>query len=343
MKVYKAYAIICALALPLAHAQEDSVVTTTNQSPSQKVLILNNQPVNQQPTTYVEATPLSESRADVLRRQRQDMEVQTEQKIVEKLENSRLEDEKSRADKLFGNKLQEETPVVVAPAPVAVVPVQEKAEVPSEQLESVKAEIISTIKEQKEEEKKPESQMYFAGLMGTTEYPDVSNVEGNYAFGFSVGTIMPNRIVVEGSFLYSNYYVDEFWSINPFKELDQYNTSLAVKYAFLPGRFRPMVGVLAGYTYRQYSNRQFNNYYYRNLGYNDQETDTHAVDVGVTVGADFDVTESLSIGAEYRYSTNMINKSDDDIWYQEFLAPGNSTPVEELDYSSFTINAKFKF
>jgi hypothetical protein len=59
----------------------------------------------QQPTTVVEASPVVESKAEVLRKQRQNAELATEQKIVEKLEDSRLQEEKARADRLFGDRL----------------------------------------------------------------------------------------------------------------------------------------------------------------------------------------------------------------------------------------------
>lgn len=100
-----------------------TTATNTNQSGQQ------GQAVQQQPTTYVQAQPVSESRAEAMRKAREHAEVQTEQKIVEKLEQSRLDDERDRADRLFGNRFESPeqkpapapAPVVVAPAPVAVV------------------------------------------------------------------------------------------------------------------------------------------------------------------------------------------------------------------------------
>lgn len=67
-----------------------------------------------QPVTVVEATPATDNRAESLRKARQGVEVQTEQKIVEKLEESRLKEENDRAERLFGDKA--EGVEVVAPA-----------------------------------------------------------------------------------------------------------------------------------------------------------------------------------------------------------------------------------
>ena len=49
----------------------------------QRVYVQPQQVVQQQPTTYVEASPLNESRAEQIRRIRQEAELKTEEKIVE--------------------------------------------------------------------------------------------------------------------------------------------------------------------------------------------------------------------------------------------------------------------
>ena len=85
--------------------------------------------VQTQPTTFIEASPLSDSKADYIRKNRQDEEMKTETRIVEKLEQSRMEDEKRRAAALFGDKfdsMQNQSPaqpaVQMAPAPQHVQP-----------------------------------------------------------------------------------------------------------------------------------------------------------------------------------------------------------------------------
>lgn len=99
--------------------------------------------VQKQPTTFIEATPITDSKAEVIRKSRQEEEMKTETRIVEKLEQSRMEDEKRRASILFGDKFnqlqqqqqtaeaqsaasQHASSQVVSPsvAPVVVAPVQ---------------------------------------------------------------------------------------------------------------------------------------------------------------------------------------------------------------------------
>lgn len=74
-----------------------------------------------QPATAVEVTPAAadSSRAESLRKARQGAEVQTEQKIAEKLEESRLKEEQERAQRILGDKAQADE---VAPAAAATVP-----------------------------------------------------------------------------------------------------------------------------------------------------------------------------------------------------------------------------
>lgn len=318
--------------------------------------------VQAQPTTYVEASPLATSRADELRKARQGAEIQTEQKIVEKLEESRLNDERRRANRLFGDRWdnmneQPAPPVQPAPQPqvVQVVPVQAEAEAKvveeddsDEKLEAAKAEILSEIRSQRtlqdevKEEIKESPKYYIGGALGVAEYNDVSNMQGNGAAGFSVGTLMPNGVVVEGSFMYSNYYIDEFWKINYFKELDQYNFNMAVKYSPLQGMFRPLVGATAGYTYRSYTDRTQDTYF--NNVPNDEEVSTNAVDIGLLVGVDLAVSDNFIVGTEYRYSRNIVNRSESDfINRADLRRPEYTTPIEELDYYMLTVNGKFTF
>lgn len=322
-------------------------------SPQQGIVILNQGsqavPVVQQPTTYVEANPLQDSRADQLRRARQDAEISTEKKIVEKLEESRLEDEKRRSEKLFGDRLnqmnepQPQNPVPVYSEPQAVQVIPSPAPAPQANDEDMKAEIMDAVRTEiselkKEEPKKPEQRYYLSGAIGMAEYPDVVNVEGNVATGLTFGTEMDSGVVVEAGFHYSNYYIDEYWSYPFFKELDQYNFSIAAKYSLLKGKIRPMVGALAGYTYRKYFDRGYYNFSYSN----ESEVTSKGFDLGLLAGLDVDLTESFAIGVEYRYVMNVTSRTDSEFLTRRFQ-PLWGEPVEELDYTLITLNGKFRF
>lgn len=349
-----------------ANAQE-----TQGQGQSQNQII-----VIKQPKTVVEAAPLEESQAEKMRKNRQEVEVQTEQKIVEKLEESRLEDEKSRYDKLFGERMKKEEPKkeepapVVAPAPVATPPpapavvVVEEKKVTPEDLANTKKEIIEAIKENKPVEQpreetvirveapvaevvKPEEaqeRYYVSGLLGTADYPSAANVEGKGAGGFLVGVELGNNMVVEGGMVYSNYFLEDYyWITGPaiFKEIDQYNLGLAVKYSPLKGRIKPLVGIGMNYTHRKYYDRMV----YTWSGWQmpaDNEVTSNAVDLMALIGVDIEVSNSFSIGLEYRYNTNMVYRSESEFVSQRYRAAG-ARLLEETDYSILTLNGKIRF
>lgn len=264
------------------------------------------QAVQVQPTTTIEATPLMESRAELIRKARQDAELTTEQKIVEKLEQSRMEDEKRRADVLFGEKFNSinspapapTAPVAVAtpapaPAPVVVtepvaapiVPTQVVAPVVIEtedkiDKETVRSEISAALSDLKKQDEKPKAKSYFSVLAGTGDYPDAVNVKGQYALGFAVGKQMNERMLVEGTFLYSNYQVEQkeafYYNYDLYHritEMDQYSIGMAAKYQLLDGAVHPVVGALMAYTYRSFTDSQF-------AIYADSST-SHALDLGL--------------------------------------------------------------
>jgi hypothetical protein len=229
-----------------------------------------------QPTTYVEASPLVESRAEQMRKQRQQAELNTEQRIVEKLEQSRLEDEKERASRLFGGKFtrpveqqpaqqpqvygqygqQPQQPsVVVVPSPQHHKPDEDRAisvkivederddsrrhddddddgdsrdEARDEIRKSiVKAHVAKNLIDEFA------NRSYVGALLGAADY-QASNVDSNGAFGFSLGMYLDSRFAIEGSFIYSNFNLDEYWKRDDyFKEIDQYDFSFNTKYSLL--------------------------------------------------------------------------------------------------------------
>jgi hypothetical protein len=324
--------------------------------------------VQEQPTTVIEASSLRESRSDQLRKSRQDMEVQTEQKIVEKLEEARIQDEKARADRLFGNSLA--APVVAAtpaptpapqiappplapqaqyqaPAPVSssviVVEKEEKTDERADDSAAIKEEVKRALDEAKSEQKEDKPSYYIGGVLGVSEYPDARNVRGNGSGGFSIGTITPEGWVAEGSFLYSGYDLEVITpyytsAFPPFKAVTQYNAELGAKYMFSLGKLRPSVGILGSYAYRKYKDKQ---YAYVAA----PDASTNAFDMGLSAGLDLMITKSFAIGFEAKYLTNIAYRSDAN-YQQSFTSPQfqqQGTPLEKIDYYSATVTGKVLF
>lgn len=303
--------------------------------------------VQKQPTTLIESSPLSESKADQIRKNRQDAEVHTEQKIVEKLENSRLEDEKKRAGVLFGdafNRLEQNgsaqgsvsnaattaQPIIInmpaaaatpAPAPVVVetiaMPVQTVQKVehkdPSDEVSSrdlLREEIRTAMDAEKAAAAQPvvSTQKYFSGMIGMSDYPDAKNVQGNYALGASFSS-RRDSLIVEGGFMYSNYTVDSYVWNQGYSYYDYAQVDMNSYAGSLAGKFQLLDGFIKPIVggVVQYTYR---NYSLMNQSiYNANATaDSQAIDVGVVAGFDLEFSPTTTLGLDYRYMYNMSSK-----------------------------------
>lgn len=338
--------------------------------------------VQKQPVTVVQATPLSESRAEAIRKARQDAEVHTEQKIVEKLEVSRMEDEKKRADVLFGDKfnqmqnqnaqgqnvqqvqVQAVQPVAVQPVAVQpVAPVQVQEVKPDNTRDIVREEIRAAMKVEEDSVDAPTESRYFGAIVGIGDYPEVRNVKGNYSLGASFGTKYDN-FIVEGSFLYSNYRVET--GVSPYSnyggygyyspyayngygyvpaavDVNQYSGALAAKYEFFGGFIRPNVGGVIQYSYRTFAWANDSTYGYNpNYGNNGTSASSHAIDVGVVGGADLAFTPKFALGLDFRYMFNMASRVDTNNSYW-MTSSQYGTPIEKLQYYIMSITGKVTF
>jgi hypothetical protein len=327
--------------------------------------------VQKQPVTVIEASPLQESRAEQIRKARQDAEVSTEQRIVEKLETSRMEDEKKRASVLFGDKfnsmnaesnqgpvqqVQVQQPIVVQQVPVVAAPVPvQKVEEPKENTRDIIREELAaaSLKAKEEEvvEAPVESTKYVAGLLGVGDYPDVSNVKGNYAFGVAFGS-KHDGIIIEGAFLYSNYRLtpaNSYYGGGAYQnnyyggvyypnevDINQYSGQLAAKVQLFSGIVKPVFGGLVSYSYRDY---KWTNYA---GGYDSNSAKSHAIDFGALVGADLEFSKKYSLGLDYRYMWNLSSRTDtpSNTWMS---GPYYSKDIEKLQYWVLSVAGRVNF
>lgn len=300
--------------------------------------------VQTQPTTFIEASPLSDSKADYIRKNRQDEEMKTETRIVEKLEQSRMEDEKRRAAALFGDKfdnLQNNTPaqpaVQMAPAIQVTQPVViEERETLSR--DAVREEVRMALQDESSAIVAPAVSRYFSGLAGIGYYPDVTNVKGNYSLGAAFGTRY-DFFLVEGAFLLSNYGVDvnNYASFNRVDSYDvnQYQGSIAAKYQLLSGMVRPVLGGLVAYSYRKYA--LTNNY----SGASEDTGNSHAIDLGINAGVDLEFSSNFALGFDFKYMFNMSSRVNSNYPNSSYGYIG--TPLEKLQYSVTSIVARVNF
>src|SRR5690606_11231104 len=115
--------------------------------------------------------------------------------------------------------------------------------------------------------------------------------------------------------------------------MNQYAGSGLIKYQILGGMLRPVVGALASYTYRTFTDSQF--------GFSDAEASSHALDMGLMTGADIEVSKNFSLGIDFRYMWNLTNKVDNG-FQQSFVQPvlQSTSPIEELNYYTLGVSGR---
>ncbi len=329
---------------PTSSAQAQAIpVQQPNQQLQAPQQVTQAQQIQKQPVTYVQDTPLVESRAEELRRQRQQVEMGTESRIAEKLEQSRIEDEKRRADALFGNSFQQmnQAPPPQPPPVQTVQPVVIQSVETVERKETVKEEIQSAIRARHQEEEFVQSQSYVSGLVGIAEYPDVKRVTGNYAVGVAFGSISDDRLAIEGSFVNANYTYDlpsYYWPQYFTKDevdINQYALGVGARYFFLDSFIRPNVGGIFQYSYREYQWPTS----YRQAASQNTLASSHAIDLGVSAGVELAFTSGFALGLDYRYLFNVYSRLGPDSVYQF----GGMDKIEKYSHSLMSLSGRFQF
>lgn len=287
--------------------------------------------VQKQPTTVIESTPLVESKAERIRRERQEVELATEQRIVERLEQSRIEDEKRRMENLFGdrmNQLQNSAPAAVAPT--SVVPVQQVVVAPANLGEATAS------------SEEPRLSTYLGLLAGIPGYSDVSNIRSNYSAGFVVGREVSTSLNVEAGFQMANYEISQrdgayyFGTFYPrLTNMDQYQFMVALKGVFMEdSMFRPNAGFSLAFSQRNYRDTR--------LSIANNVADSQSLDLGLNAGFDLDLTSKFALGMDIRYLWNLTTRSSTDNIFRPFGLQ-NSNPLERLQTYQLLLAGKYFF
>lgn len=337
--------------------------TTSQPQQVQTVIVSRQAPVQKQPVTMVEASPLNSSNADSIRKSRQEEEMRTETRIVEKLEVSRMEDEKRRAQVLFGDKFdalnnkdqavhqpvvqQVAEPVYVAPVQAPSSHVQPQPIIIQEKESSLtRDDVAQEVRAALDEDKAAVNEdysdsmferKYFSAQAGVPQYADSQAIRGNYSAGIGIGT-QNDYLQLEGGFIYSNYSLDAFYynqfyqvSYAPFI-MNQYQTYLSAKFQIMSGSIRPNLGGIVAYSYRTYITDA-----YTSFGAAGTKTGSSgAIDLGITAGVDIALNQRFSLGADLKYMFNMSANINGN------TVAGAASP-EKLNYYLLGISAKMSF
>lgn len=325
------------------------------------------QVVQKQATTYVQDTPLRESKAEQIRKSRQDAEVETENRIVEKLEQSRMEDEKKRANVLFGDKFNQLNQSQTDSSDVRnsqsnsgstvqqpVVVLQQTAPEKDDTRDLIREELRAAKLTEEEFKPEPVQSKYMAVLVGMADFPDAKNVQGNASLGVAFGTKYDDTLIVEGTFNYSSFQVEQFndyvmpsnyWinaSANNYYgshlvDVNQYSGALAAKVQMFSGLVKPVVGGVMQYSYRTYAWAE--DY----LNVSDETANSYALDVGLLGGVDLEFSPKFTLGFDYRYMFNMANKSSGASRTSYYYAPTVGTPLDKLQYWTLSLVGRVSF
>jgi long-subunit fatty acid transport protein len=122
--------------------------------------------------------------------------------------------------------------------------------------------------------------------------------------------------------------------------MDQWSVGMGTRFFVLPTSVvRPSVGFMVNYVDRTYSEPRDAGYNYPYVG----ELHSRAVDYGFTAGIDFLLDDNFTMGAEYRYFTNMTYSMDDEILNTPAYrnAYGYFSPIEERDYDFWGFSVRY--
>lgn len=288
--------------------------------PKKSVIILNNQQVeqkvqgntlSQQPAVRVEGQAITRSRATELMQSRKDAEIQTEQKIVERLERSRLRDEQERLSRI----LNEGT---------------EKTVVPRQETGDYRPQKPQPTLWQEEEDEDPVFVGFHFGFASNLG----NRIEGSYgSYGASVGAADETGLAMEAGVFYSLHEVSRgevsgfgYWYNShlgqyrsPFTDVDQLTGSVALKFTPFGTRLKPYMAVVGLFSLWMYDNSgdDFLDYSFCpvGVGYGGRQCGrgqtTHSLDVGVQAGLDIKLSARVSVGLQLLVNVwNFYNNND---------------------------------
>jgi len=316
-------------------------------SPSQ-VVILNNSPSSSQQQDSYQKTNSSARNGwgtgeslEYLRNHRMRKEAQNEQALMEKLEESRVDDERSRLERLFrirefNQRQQQMQQNTHQPDPVVIV----QPDVVQNSAPSAPSYQASNTSYEKTYTSSVMNNWYVRGQAGLGTY-NAENTESSFSWGIGIGKKLSSKLHVEFNYLSSNYTVDDprgnyevgYYGdvlIEPsnFRDLTQSNYSGVVGYNIL---VNPMykAAIRGGVSYVRRSSESSNIADF-------SKVDTDAIDVIIGASADVELAKNTYVVGSFDYFTNISN----DLFE---TSADDATRVEVSDYFVVGVGLKYEF
>lgn len=341
-----------------------------SQSPSQVVILNHNseqkQDQEQEADTFMSSSVKQKYAArqgwgngdslEALRNSRINKEAQNEQILMEKLEESRMEDEKSRIERLFkireynrkrhqemgednyefGDIEAEEASQdpVIEKKIVKVVKVKEVVEAPVveavERQKEVAVAPVATTSREKVSSRSLLENGYIKGQLGLGSY-EASNTSLEAAWGMALGADLNSRWYAEIGLLKSGYDVNDPYATpapSQMRSLDQYNVTGLVGLKLISTA--RLVGSLKGgfsYVRRNSESSDLSGF---------QPFSSNTLDGTLGIGVDVAMTQNLALTGGFDYYTNLLND----------IASTDSDVVERVEHSDYYflgVGLKLKF
>ncbi len=322
------FSVVCSVTSPLTHAAPKAGEVQV--ALPEKVVVEKVVPkkaIKVQQAEVVSAAPLNQPESSRMREQRQKMEMETEERFIQRLETARMEDEKVRQQQIFEQKLRTSAPAEETAETYIMVP---QAEVAPEATTIAPNAVVAKATV----EPAPSRQYYLTVGGGGVSFPQADDLATlNGATNVSLGMSLGDRFWLEAGFLYSYQEVDRVFINN--EDIDQFSFSVSPKYDFGFGDqwVTPMAGLVLSYTRRQYDGG---------------DDSSRAFDAGLSFGVDFAMNKSVKLGVEGRYMTNLNYERERGISIldkaiEQSVTGRSIEPVENLDYTVLMVNAKMVF
>ena len=274
-------------------------------SPTQ-VVILNNSPSNSQEQTNTQKTRSSARSSwgtgeslDAVREYRMRTEAKNEQALMEKLEASRVKDEKSRLDRLFKvsqyNK-KESAPTHTPHVKVREVHVNKAHATSAQKYQSSRSSLLTSI--------------YFKGQYGAGFY-NYENTDVSHGFILGAGIKFYDRLHAEFNFINSNFRINDplgnyeyshnsqVFENSNLRDMNQRNFSGVVGYDFYSTE-QMNTALRVGLSYVQRDSESATT-----SGYSKRSSD--ALDAVIGASVDFKVAKNLYLTGAFDYYVNLDN------------------------------------
>lgn len=322
-------------------------------SPSQ-VVILNNSPSSsQQQDAYQRANTSARQgfgtgeSLEYLRNHRMRKEAQNEQALMEKLEESRVDDERSRLERLFRireyNQRQQQ---VHQPDPVVIVQPDVSQNSAPEVSSVASYQPSSNTSYKKVYTGSPLSDWFLRGQFGLGSY-NANNSDSAFSWGLALGKNLSPRLHVEFNYLSSDYTINDprgnfedrrlgfrgqtvrVKEFSNLRDLSQNNFSGVLGYNLLLGpTYKAALRAGLSYVRRDSESSNIPNF---------SEVSTDAVDAIVGASVDFELARNIYVVGNFDYFTNVFNDLFED------QAKDDAVRVEVSDYFVFGVGLKYQF